>query len=284
VKLQKYDAFVIVSATRFTEVDLWLSEQIKKEKKQFFFVRTKLDIDLDNLKKLAEEPDPKDVIEELKNDIQKNLTGLPEDKLFVLSGYLNYVGQFDFPELQQNLLEALPQIKRDILALALAGYTKKLIDAKYKTLKGRIIFYALASALGGLLPIPGVSIAVDGVLLVKFSKEVADAFGLNQAQISAHGLQLADKVIRIIEQTTKYFAVGGIIRMISAYATETAVEEIAKAIPVVGSLVGGALSFGANYWMCTRILNDMHQNALEITELIIEQSTSNTSNNNNISR
>ena len=41
---------LIISRTRFTENDLWLAREIKKNGKHFFFIRTNIDQDLYNEK------------------------------------------------------------------------------------------------------------------------------------------------------------------------------------------------------------------------------------------
>ena len=48
VEFNKYDFYIILSADRFTEDDLWLGKQIKEAGKDFFFVRTKVDVSIDN--------------------------------------------------------------------------------------------------------------------------------------------------------------------------------------------------------------------------------------------
>jgi hypothetical protein len=47
---QFYFLVLIISRTRFTENDLWLANEIKKNKKNFFFIRTNIDQDLYNEK------------------------------------------------------------------------------------------------------------------------------------------------------------------------------------------------------------------------------------------
>ena len=46
VNLERYDSFLIFTAGRFTEDDLKLARKIKSIGKNFFFVRTKIDVDV----------------------------------------------------------------------------------------------------------------------------------------------------------------------------------------------------------------------------------------------
>lgn len=48
VKFKEYDFFIIASATRFTKLELDLAIAIRILKKNYYFVRTKVDIDLNH--------------------------------------------------------------------------------------------------------------------------------------------------------------------------------------------------------------------------------------------
>ncbi|XP_015768738.1 PREDICTED: interferon-inducible GTPase 5-like, partial [Acropora digitifera] len=46
VQLEKYDTFLILTCARFTIKELLLAEKIKSMQKSFFFIRTKIDVDV----------------------------------------------------------------------------------------------------------------------------------------------------------------------------------------------------------------------------------------------
>ncbi|XP_060567209.1 interferon-inducible GTPase 1-like [Ruditapes philippinarum] len=48
VGFYKFDFFLIITATRFTENDLWLANEVKRLGKKFYFIRTKMDLDVEN--------------------------------------------------------------------------------------------------------------------------------------------------------------------------------------------------------------------------------------------
>ncbi len=50
INYERYDYFLIVSATRFSENDLYLAKELDAKQKRFIFIRSKMDADLQNEK------------------------------------------------------------------------------------------------------------------------------------------------------------------------------------------------------------------------------------------
>ncbi|XP_053373729.1 T-cell-specific guanine nucleotide triphosphate-binding protein 2-like isoform X2 [Mercenaria mercenaria] len=51
INFKKYDFFLVLTATRFTENDIWLAQKIRDLGKKFYLIRTKIDMDISNDKK-----------------------------------------------------------------------------------------------------------------------------------------------------------------------------------------------------------------------------------------
>jgi len=82
----KYDFFIILSHTRFTQVDTKLVNTIKEFNKPYFFLRTKVDDSIRNAKRRkVSESDSK---EQIINDCIENLGIENKDKIFLV-GYAN---------------------------------------------------------------------------------------------------------------------------------------------------------------------------------------------------
>jgi hypothetical protein len=86
--LEKYETFLILTAGRFTENDLLLAQKVKSMKKSGFFVRTKIDQDVENesRKKAFNEESTLSVI---RKDCLDNLedVGAYDEVLFLISNH-----------------------------------------------------------------------------------------------------------------------------------------------------------------------------------------------------
>ncbi|XP_042560809.1 T-cell-specific guanine nucleotide triphosphate-binding protein 2-like [Clupea harengus] len=113
VKYQNYDFFIIVSASRFKENDMMLAKEIKKNKKNFYFVRTKTDLDVtqEEKKGVTEEQ----TLWKIRNRCVENLRTLGSPPVFLITS--ENPKRFDFLELVENLERDLPDHKRDALGM-----------------------------------------------------------------------------------------------------------------------------------------------------------------------
>ena len=79
----RYDAFVILSCDRFTEIDKSISQEIKRIEKPFFFARTKMDnVMRDEKKKKKKQFDKNKTKDEIISNIQKQLEGVNRERIF----------------------------------------------------------------------------------------------------------------------------------------------------------------------------------------------------------
>ncbi len=148
VEFQKFDFFLIICSDRFSENDLWLANQVRKQGKKFYFIRSKIDIDIVNDRednphsKGNHKEQEKAIMEMVKSDCRKELAKVflgTEDPIFVISGKLRCIRQWDFPGLQEQLITSAPELKREALILSLQCNSKQTIDRKVEALKARIL-------------------------------------------------------------------------------------------------------------------------------------------------
>lgn len=66
VGFEKFDFFIIISESRFTENDVKLAQEIQKMGKKFYYVRSKIDIDLNNAKENQREFDAEKTLTQIR--------------------------------------------------------------------------------------------------------------------------------------------------------------------------------------------------------------------------
>jgi predicted GTPase len=114
VNLKFYDFFLIVISNRFTENALWLAKVLTKKHRPFFFVRSKVDIDISMKRKYNPNIKDKQILKELKSDIKNNLSDM-QYQVFIVSGELENTDRWDFPDLKRRIIDVLPDVKKQTL-------------------------------------------------------------------------------------------------------------------------------------------------------------------------
>lgn len=148
VQFKEYDFFIIVSATRFRKNDIDLAKAIRIMKKDFYFVRTKVDSDLKN----EEESKPRTfdrekVLQQIRKDcanaFKQSDTEVPQ--IFLISNH--QFSEYDFPVLMGILINHLPVHKRHKFMLFLPNITEAAIQRKQDSLKQRIWLEAFGAGI-----------------------------------------------------------------------------------------------------------------------------------------
>ena len=136
--MEKYDTFLIFTASRFTENNLKLAREVKSLGKSFFFVRNKIDQDIDNEKR-KRAFNEKSTLDLIRKDCLNKLGDLAAgDKDVFLISTRNTVG-WDFDLLRQAILDALPYRQKECLTLSFdleTSRSKHLVKRKVDVLRG----------------------------------------------------------------------------------------------------------------------------------------------------
>ncbi|XP_028633467.1 uncharacterized protein LOC114629588 [Grammomys surdaster] len=156
MKSGEYDFFIIVSATRFKEIDAHLVKAITKMNTKFCFVRTKVDQDVSNEQRSKPKSFNRDsVLKKIRDDcsekLQKVLSSQPP--VFLVSNF--DVSDFDFPKLETILLRELPAHKRHVFMMSLHSVTETAIDRKRDFLKQKIWLESLKAGVWATISLGG---------------------------------------------------------------------------------------------------------------------------------
>lgn len=152
VNLLNYDFFVIVSSGRFQECHLALAKHIMKAQKKFYFIRNKVDQDLDasNRRRKQSDLSDDDVLNQLRLDCENNLkmAQVEQAPVFLISCF--HPQKFDFSALQMTLLQELDGHKRHALLLSLPNLSKNIIQNKKEVLSKTLWKTAMVASLSSV--------------------------------------------------------------------------------------------------------------------------------------
>ncbi|XP_039081413.1 T-cell-specific guanine nucleotide triphosphate-binding protein 2-like [Hyaena hyaena] len=156
MKFGEYDFFIIISATRFKLYDAQLATAIRKMKKNFYFIRTKVDSDLHSLK--LSKPttfNEHEILQRIRNDCVTQLqrANVNDAQVFLISSF--ELSSYDFQNLETTLLRELPAHKRHIFMKCLPNVTEAAIDQKRDSLKQKVWLEALKAGTSATIPLMG---------------------------------------------------------------------------------------------------------------------------------
>lgn len=234
VHLEKYDAFVVVTCTRFTSNDYELAEKIKKSlKKNYFFIRTKIDVSVQSGKTRKRGFKEDAMLEETRSNCAQTLGDLLSSKqdIFLISNH--YPKKWDFPKLTESILKVMPEYKQESLTFALESFSPEIIRTKVDTLKQRTWKAALKSAVVGTIPLPGASAVYDANLIIDEINMYRTTLGLPK--------EWSEEFTKLHSATKETAA--KLTAALASYVVSEVAEEYARFIPFIGTGIAGAISF-----------------------------------------
>lgn len=194
VQFQRYDFFLIICRTRFTENDLWLASEVKSREKKFLFIRTNIDSDLQN--EYEDHPNTYDeqaILERIRSNCLEYIRPIDADaQVYLISGHLKNRLRFDFGRLNERLLRDYPSLKRESMILSMSVMCKEVLIAKVAALYRRIWIVSSASAAIAVIPVPFLSLGFDATLVMNEVEFYRKQLGLDR-----NSLEKLSQVYRI---------------------------------------------------------------------------------------
>ncbi|XP_020375743.1 interferon-inducible GTPase 5-like [Rhincodon typus] len=271
MKFKKYDFFIIISHCRFKENDTKLAKEIKRLGKNFYFVRSKIDNDLDSKRRGGGQFNEEEELVKIRKDCVSKLqeAGIPTPSVFLISNLDLHL--YDFSLLNKALEGDLPCIKKSVYILALPNLNSDIVEKKRKELKKRVWMLATLSSVIGAVPVPGVSLASDISILIGGIIHFRRCLGLNDSDLERLAKR-AGKSVEDLKAVITTPLVGGeitpdVINRLAwgvAAVTISAIELALDIIPVVGSIFGAGSSFLMTYKLLNAVLHDLAENAQRV--------------------
>ena len=122
--LEKYDIVLIITSTRFTQLDLELAKLVRSMNKRMFFIRTKIDNDMRGPSRKKNHNESK-ILEDIRKWLYRSVGNsiYSEKEIFLISNY--HTSKWDFDRLIAAISEELLVFQREFLTNAFLNFFKK---------------------------------------------------------------------------------------------------------------------------------------------------------------
>ena len=273
VKLNEYDTFVIFIDTRLRENDLELARKITSLGKKYFFVRSKIDQDVQNAKRssLPESFNEAAVLAKIRSDCSKKLGDLlsKKENIFLISCHVRE--KWEFSILRQANLYALEQNQRDAMIRLLEKASKEALEEKVKVIGGDIWKTSAWSGAAALVPVA--SMVVDDWLIKEEFKRYKTELGIPEEE--SDEFKKLDptskaKVSVALNLLTKILPNSLGTSLTAALSSEVGIKQAFSFLPTA-LLFLGPLSGGYTYKILDNILKNMADTAFAILDGVVTE-------------
>lgn len=257
-----YDFFILIGAVRFKENDIMLAKEINKSKKMFYFVRSKIDQDI-NAESRKKNFNEEQVLTTIRMSCKDNLRSFGNPNVFLISTF--ELEKYDFQKLIDSIAENLSEHKRTALIQSMPVCSMGMIDRKKKELYKIAYAVSAAAACSAAIAIPGLSVGCEIGVMQEFLKKALESFGLDKESLK----KLSERVNKPEDQLraamTSCFA-GGVDEKVVAKMLSTKAMITAKTIEVVLTTIVGLGSLGAMGISFATTLHLLHSGIEDMTE------------------
>ncbi|XP_004468631.1 interferon-gamma-inducible GTPase 10 [Dasypus novemcinctus] len=260
MKFLEYDFFIIISATRFRDHDAQLATAIEKMRKKFYFVRAKIDSDLQNDRKCNPSTFNKErTLEKIRDDCHEKLlqAKIRVPQVFLISSF--DVSDYDFPNLETTLLRELPAHKRYIFMLSLPCVTEATIDRRRESLKQKVWLEALKAGISATMPLVGCISDSDVEMLEDTLNLYRSYFGLDNVSLEnmAEDLDISIEQIKAIIKSPHLLSV----KKENESLGEKLLKCMEKTFSVIGTPIASGLYFRKTFYLHSHFLDTVANDA-----------------------
>lgn len=273
LNLQSYDCFLLVTAHRFTENDVFLFRELLSMGKPCFVIRNMFDEAIKAGKRDNGQSEEETRLL-ITDNIRKNLEPSIPNKIYLVSAW--HPAKYDLWILEHDIHNALKGLKKDRFIADMASYSEDALKEKRILAEKLIPYYAGAAAANGLNPIIGLDVAADIAILIKFATAIANIYGLSSNQLEYIKKLLGPKLTpvllaKITQFAVRYMAKEGIIVLLKKIAGRTITKEVAKWVPFAGQLIAAGISWQATFMLGGQLVDEAEQLARDILKEVTLQ-------------
>ncbi|XP_073728828.1 uncharacterized protein [Misgurnus anguillicaudatus] len=271
VRLETYDFFIIISSERFKENDIMLAKAIKERKKIFYFLRSKIDNDI-QAESQRKDFDEQKLLSLIRQDCQRNLSDIGDPYVFLISSF--DLHKYDFQALTDTLVNQLTDHKRDALVLSLPVYSSKILEEKINTFMKQTRSAAVASGSIAVAPVPGLSLACDAAILLGFFTKCYYAFGLDDDSVKKLSERVNNPCLKFIRMSPLVHAIRKKKLSSDVLSTLTSKEAAIKfawsMVPGVGSKKAVEMSYSTTLGLLQAGLQELADKARQMLKAALK--------------
>jgi GTP-binding protein EngB required for normal cell division len=275
LNLASYDCFLLVTAQRFYENDVFLFQQLRALGKPCFVVRNMIDRAIEDGRHDHghDEAETRRIIEQ---DIREELLPDPPERVYLTSA--RQPSLHDLQDLLVDIGTALAGLKQSRFVADMAAYGQDALQRKRKVAQDRIPPYAgLAAANGSLNPVPGLDLAADVSLLLKLGEEIASIYGLTSSQFDYIKRLLGPRALpsllaKVAQFGTRYLAREGLVGLLKRLASREVSRQSTRWIPMAGPLIAAGIGWQSTFMLGEQLVDEAETLADEILSDIVRGS------------
>ncbi|XP_062394965.1 interferon-inducible GTPase 5-like [Sardina pilchardus] len=269
VHFERYDFFIILTSERFKENDINLAKAIKNKKRLFYFIRSKIDNDI-NAENRRRDFNKERLLSKIRDDCEKNLNSVGKPQVFLISSF--HLDEYDFNTFMDTLEKELPEKKKHALILSLPVYSLEALQRKKRHLQKMIWLTAFGSGAIAAVAVPGLTLACDYGIIMSFLESIFRSFGLEDASLQrlATRVRLNWKDLKAEMKSRFNDGVTG-----DAVKSLLATPSMASILTLKGLMSGiipfmqlpaGAISVAVIHYLLNKGLKEMENDAKSVLE------------------
>nr|XP_025036543.1 interferon-inducible GTPase 5-like isoform X1 [Pelodiscus sinensis] len=264
VGFSRYDIFFIITSQRFTANHTALARHIQDMDKSFYFVRSKVDVDLySSFRCRSSSYSEEGVLQEIRQNCLEGLRaqGISSPRVFLLSAF--DLSKYDFQLLEETLERELSHHKRHAFLMALPNISLHILEKKKAAMVKQMWLVSTMACGVHAAPIPGLLICCDMDALSRTLQGYCKGFGLDDDSLEKLAAQVGQPVEQL-KAVIKSPLATEISNMLVVQLLKQAggkvpklSKEVLSSVPVLGTMASGALSFATTYKMLRSFMEEV---------------------------
>ncbi|XP_039368800.1 interferon-inducible GTPase 5-like isoform X1 [Mauremys reevesii] len=264
VGFSRYDIFFIIASQRFTANHAALARHIQAVDKSFYFVRSKVDVDLDSsLRRRPSSYSEVGVLQEIRQNCLEGLRaqGIHSPQVFLLSAF--DLSKYDFHLLGETLERELSHHKRHAFLMALPNISLHILEKKKAAMLKQMWLVSTVACGVHTTPIPGLLISCDVDILARTLQGYCKSFGLDDDSLEKLAAEVGQPVGQmkavIKAPLAKEISNSLVVQLLiqAGGKVPKLSKEVLRSVPVLGSMASGALSFATTYKMLRSFMDEV---------------------------